>query len=598
MVGANIASGPAARMKPRSPVVALMLVLSTLCVAFAIWQAISPFVPHLFPGVGFYGNGRVNAVYPGSPAAREHVSVGDSVIERPNGDAVLGYRLLLVPLPGDTIHVVTAHGTVALRAYTSLYPRVDALSELIRQAIGTVLIVCAALLFARRPGVMAFAFWLWAVSELNGVDVVYALAWLPRQLGLAISLLFSGLNYSGLALVSFALRFPSGSVPPRWRWLDRAAWAALGASAVAEVAENILYFAGRLTDPGFWTGDYLLRALPLLVAAGILLWRQAHSQPLERPRIVWASTAFVAAAVVQAIATVLAAYDVNIASNLEAYANPVRLIIAISNLLPLLAVYPILRYRVFDLGFVVNRAALYSTLTLAAFGTLATVNWLAQHFVTERLAFIMQPVAAIAIGLGYFRVRGWIQGAIERVLFRERFAAEEDLEATIRGLPFVERAESVDEVLVSEVATTLRLGSAALFRLGDHGFERGPSVGWNDEMLDHFPRDDMLARRVLADGPTVRLSSLRWDPGALPASPNDPVVALGVVRRGVLSAIVFYSRHKNGTELEPDELRLMRSVGAAAAVAYETAEVATLREYVRRLEDRNRQLEAGAAPAY
>lgn len=585
-------------MKPRLPVVALMLGLSALCVAFAIWQAISPFVPHLFPAVGFYGTGRVNAVYPGTPAAREHVSIGDSVIERPNGDVLRGYRLLLVPLPGDTIHVVTAHGTVALRAFKSHYPRADALSELIRQAIGTVLILCAALLFARRPGVMAFAFWLWAVSELNGVDIVYALAWLPQQLGLAITLLFSALNYSGLALVSFALRFPSGSVPPRWRWLDRAAWAALCISAVAEVAENMLYLAGRLTDAGFFTWDYLLRALPLLVAAGILLRKQAHSQPLERPRIVWASTAFVGAAVVQASAIVLAAYDVNVASNFEAYANPVRLTIAISNLLPLLAVYPILRYRLFDLGFVINRAALYSALTLAAFGTLAGVNWLAQHFVTERLAFIMQPVAAIVIGLGYFRVRALVQGVIERVLFRERFAAEEALEAMIRSLPFVERAESVDEVLVSEVAATLRLGSAAVFHLGDRGFERGPSVGWNDEMLRHFPRDDMLARRLLADGPIVQLSSLRGRPEALPASPNDPVLALGVVRRGVLSAIVFYSRHENGTELEPDELLLIRRLGAAAAVAYETAEVSTLRERIQRLEDRNRQLERGATAAY
>jgi hypothetical protein len=154
-----------------------------------------------------------------------------------------------------------------------------------------------------------------------------------------------------------------------------------------------------------------------------------------------------------------------------------RLVLLVSNLLPLLAVYPILRYRLFDLGFVVSRAALYSTFTLAVFGALAAANWLAQHVVTERLAFVLQPVAAIAIGLVYFRVRGWLQSSIERVVFRERFASEQALEATIHELPFVERAEDVDAVLATEVARTLRLASAALFRRTDQSFERVAAVG-------------------------------------------------------------------------------------------------------------------------
>ena len=127
-----------------------------------------------------------------------------------------------------------------------------------------------------------------------------------------------------------------------------------------------------------------------------------------------------------------------------------RLLQAVSNS-QLLAIYPVLRYRLFDLGFVVNRAALYSVLTLAAFGTLAAANWVAQHFVTDRLAFVLQPVAAIAIGLGYFRVRGWVQRALERLLFRDRLAAEEFIETLIRTLPFAERAETVDDVLVAGV---------------------------------------------------------------------------------------------------------------------------------------------------
>lgn len=83
------------------------------------------------------------------------------------------------------------------------------------------------------------------------------------------------------------------------------------------------------------------------------------------------------------------------------------------------------------MGFAINRAALYSTLTVAAVAIFAGVNWLAQHIITARLALVLQPVAAIVIGLGFLRAREWTQTLLERTFFRERFAAEQRLDATI-----------------------------------------------------------------------------------------------------------------------------------------------------------------------
>jgi len=257
----------------------------------------------------------------------------------------------------------------------------------------------------------------------------------------------------------------------------------------------------------------------------------------------------------------------------------------------------VLRYRLFDLGFVVNRAALYSVLTLAAFATLAAANWVAQHFVTDRLAFVLQPLAAIAIGLGYFRVRNWVQRALERVLFRERLAAEEFLETVIRTLPFAERAQTVNEALVVQAARTLGLSSSALFRATAEGFRRAGSLGWNDAQLTRIAPDDIVARGIRAGELLVQLTALRWEPGTLPAPPDEPAIALGIMRRGTLSAIVLYGRHANGTELEPEELRLLRRLGEAAAVAYETVDVFALRERNEELERRVLMLESGSVRA-
>lgn len=176
-------------------------------------------------------------------------------------------------------------------------------------------------------------------------------------------------------------------------------------------------------------------------------------------------------------------------------------------------------------------------LTVAAFATLAGANWLAQHFVTDRLSFIFQPLAAIAIGLGYFRVRAWVARIIERVLFRERFAAEVYLEAVTRGLPFAERAETIDAVLADDVARALKPASSAVFRPGGGGFARVHAVAWESANCAHIGNDDLLVRTLLADGAIVRLGDLRWTPGGLPAPPRDPALAIGAIRRGALGAI-------------------------------------------------------------
>jgi hypothetical protein len=567
--------------------VSVITALTVIGVALGILQAVSPFVPHAFFGVNFDSGGRVYHLFPAELPPGIRIAVGDHVIERPNGNLGYGYRLHNPHLE-DMIHVVTQRGRITLHARPAYYPWTAAIGEALRHTTGTVLIAVAGVLFFRRPGMMAFALWIWAISELGGFDLDVALKSLPWFIAIIPDMvLWSAFSFSGLALISFALRFPSGDVPAGLRWLDRIAWIVLAGAFVGELVQEWRYYAfgaKELAPTGM-----LLSELAMLGAIGILLWKYSRADAGERSRIAWANVAFVGAAVVRAI--VLGLFAVAVFFERPPESLGWRLLLASANLFLLLAAYPVLRYRLFDIGFVVNRATLYSTLTLAAFATLAAANWVAQHFFTDRLAFVLQPVAAVAIGIGYFRVRNWAQKIIERLLFRDRFAAEERLEATIRGLAFVERSASVDDVLVTEVVRTLRLASAALFRLTPAGFERGPSIGWPAEMLANFPRDDALARAAQANGPIVSLRSVDWQPRALPPQPEEPVFALGILRRGILAAIVLYGRHANGTEVEPEEFTLLRRLGGAAALAYETAEVVALRERNQVLEDHLQRLE-------
>ncbi len=564
----------------RAAVVAIVLA-GALWLTIALLEVISPFRPHAFYGVSVSGRGEIRRVFPSELPPGTNIVRGQHIVERAGGSALRGFELR-IPHAGDSVHVITPGGIVTVTAEPQYYVRTEAIAQALRELTCAIVILLATLMFVRRPGWMAFAFWVWAISGVGGGDVDYALDIFPRNVGLAADIFTFAFLYSGFALISFALRFPDGNVSPRWRLVDIAAWLAFAASVVFSIVNTLRYFQGLDGQAGL---DLQRAALSMLPAAAIFVWKQARALPLERPKLAWATTAFVGSAVMRAAAYLL---------SFEAATNW-RIAEVFANLLPLLAIYPVLRHRLFDLGFVVNRAAVYSFLTLAAFGTLAAANWIAQHFVTDRLAFVMQPIAAIAIGLGYFRVRTWAQHAIERVLFRERFAAEAHLEAVIRGLPFVERASSVDDVLVAETARTLRIASAALFHVRDGAFARTAAIGWDDVSRFGFASDDLLARHILADGPLVTLSVAESAANGFPPAPRDPVVALGIVRRGVLGAIVLYGRHENGTELEPAEIGLLKRLGSAAAIAYEAADIMAVRERNRELEDRVRQLELGAA---
>lgn len=549
---------------------ATVLIVPAYLYAGALWLA-----PQTGFGIGSgLRDGRVVEVVPGGPGALAGVRLGDHVLDLARGDFRRGYRLE-APQIGDALRVSTPHGIVTVRAAPVMVAPAEANAILLGQMAGVVVIVLAALLFLRRPGAMAFAFWLYAVSSINAGTLSTLLARVPNSLALALSFPIVSLIGCSFAfpLVSFALRFPRGTVSPGSRRAEVAAWCAFGLAFVLGLWYEKLLLAGELTD---WQITFVISGVsdvPLLAAAVILAWRYARSPAVERAQTAWALTGFglmIGGELCAAAASVLSSIGWLGYGTMEVVFN---LFIAVAGLAPLLAIYPILRYRLFDLGFVVNRAALYSLLTVSALATLAAVNWFAQHFVTERLAIVLQPIAAIAIGLGYLRVRGVVQRLLERTIFRDRFAAELELEGTIKGLALAERAAAIDESLTEEVASVLSLRSAAVFRVGGNALTRVASVGWDGAALDSLQRDDRLVRRLLADAPALSIDAARWNPEGLPPVPNEPVLALALTRGSVLVGITLYGRHRNGTEIDPEEKRLLRRLCDAAAAAYRNAEL-------------------------
>jgi hypothetical protein len=578
--------GLASRVRPRLDT-AVVCAVSLVCVALYLAAAVAGYFPRPDYGVGFSPHtGAIRTIAAGGSAAAAGVSAGDRLVDIPHGNGERGYRLWS-PRLGDVVHVATSHGVVEVVASERPASVPLALASTVSLLSSVAVCLFAVLLCIRRPGAMSLAFWFFSLGiYVPGIDPLGVL--LPPPLTAVLVSILNGFSVfmAGLVLIPFALRFPSGTLRAGLQPFERIVWAACAAAFVFSLSYgNALLFGGAVDDrTAAWIFAGLSSA-PLPIAAGILIFKYMRSTPVERAKTAWAIAGFGGAMAATALVWVI--YLVfNGSSDTIAFKAIEAFIGAFISLFPLLAIYPIVRYQLFDLGFVVNRAALYSTLTIAAIATLAGINWLAQHFVTERLALVLQPIAAIVIGLGYLRVRESTQRLIERTIFRRRFAAEQRFSEMIGSFATVDSPEALDGALTTGVRDALALRAAAVFRRENTGYVLARSDGWQTPAVSIAEAD--LVGQTFSEPNAGAIDVVRDALGANFPAPPDEFVAAFALRSGTaLTGFVLYGRHVNGTEIDPEELELLRGLSGAAGAAYH---VAALQAELVRLRDENATL--------
>jgi hypothetical protein len=259
---------------------------------------------------------------------------------------------------------------------------------------------------------------------------------------------------------------------------------------------------------------------------------------------------------------------------------------------PLSVAYVIVRHRVFDVRFVLGRAAVYGALTSLVVAAVSLVDFVAGKLISEtRLAAFGDAAIAIVIGLSLNGLHRRAESTVERLFFRERRSAEERLYRVGEGLSRARSREGITSAIVTESVAALRLTSCAVFLREDDTFARTISIGWDDVPKIAVAGEDPSVL-ALAGGPKpLAVRDREWPPGFLPAGLPAPITTLPVFNRGELDAIVFFGSHIGGELLDPEELtllgRLLQAAGfalehvaAQAAVAQSAelrAEVATLR---------------------
>jgi len=237
--------------------------------------------------------------------------------------------------------------------------------------------------------------------------------------------------------------------------------------------------------------------------------------------------------------------------------------------LPLALAYAILRHRVLDVGFALNRTVVYAALTTVVVVAVSLVDWVAGKLIGEtRLALAAEAAVTIALGVALNAMHERIGRFVERVLFRARHTAERRLRNGIEALAFAASDAAIERALTDEVAAVLGLRSTALFRLDEetNRFRCVRATGW-PEAVATIDEDALLVRTLRLRERPFHLADFAIAESLLPAGPAAPMLAVPVADRHALRGFVLFGALSDGTAPDPELVDLLGQLGTAAAAA-------------------------------
>jgi hypothetical protein len=520
------------------------------------------------------GTVRIEMVEPGSPAARAGVRIGDALLEdKPFSEEMLD---LEDPRTGDrgTFTLMHPNGhayTVTLRAVpVSGFGTWDRITGILGIIPATVFLLVAFALVFLRPSVMTWSFYATAIGYFSTAgSFAYFHEVLPHAAYIALSFVLATVfgNFAVLPLLPFVLRFPDDRLTGFSRSFDRALW---GVIAIAFVAYGYnwyrLWSTGR-PSPFVDLIDVWLPLATFAAATYILVGKFKHATPASRQRFSFLVIGMVVSFIAYAIYFVPGIPDA--VKQIVGYAVVI---------MPITVGYAVLRHRVLDVNFVLNRALAYGILSIVVIAIVSLLDWFFSHVLAEyHLAIVFELVATIAIGLLLDRINKSIGAAVERVFFQHRRLAEKYLRHAAAALPYATEEAAVSEGLVQVPAEALKLGAAALYRRNDTGRFEGVATSANTPVAPPgFDANHLLVRMLQASEQSVWLEQLR----SHLERENSAiyVLAIPVTVRHELVSFTLYGAHANGAQLDPDEIELLEELSREAARAYDHIDAVRMRE--------------------
>ncbi|THD67085.1 histidine kinase N-terminal 7TM domain-containing protein [Phenylobacterium sp.] len=217
---------------------------------------------------------------------------------------------------------------------------------------------------------------------------------------------------------------------------------------------------------------------------------------------------------------------------------------------PLLFAYAVLRHRVVDLGFVLNRTLVYGAVSLIMLTAFGLVEWAVEHVLKpsgRNESALLDAVIAVSVYLTFHRVRDFVERHLEMVFFRRWHDNEKHLRQLVEEASFITRPDRLRSAFVAELVRFTGGAACGLYLLEADGRYRGYSPA------DSFPPvldpDEPLLVAMRAQRREI------FAPGTATAIPA--ALALPMLQRNGLLGGVLLGPKPGGEAYRPDEIEVL-----------------------------------------
>ncbi len=549
------------------------------------------------------GDGVIRFVADGSPAAKAGMQVGD-IVDLRSTSAQFRYDVAEAGTlaAGQSATFALIHKGFRRTVRLTAIPQVTEAQQyyvayrIAVLGVAMLYVFLGAALVLLRPSLMTWGFFVYCLA--NAPFTFYAIAlffpypW-PYVVWSINWLLIAGGN---VGLLSFALCFLNEPIK---------GWRLSVLRAMPSLFVALLIFGILWTYKWGWVGGppgellsrtYIaIEVLWSLTALFLFVDSYVRARGADRQRIRWVVVGFGLNLAAQVVFQFLSLYVPS---------TPIWVfhVLQLSTVIvPLTVAYAVIKHRVIDVSFVVSRTLVYGILTSLLVGAFALIDWLfIDKLKLARLGAVAEMGVAVAGGFWFNGLHSRVDLFIDAVFFRQRHKAEVQLARNAAALPSVTTTKAVAEALVAEPVRSLSLASAALFRREKDGtYLREDSVGWQDSDLKELDdNDDRLLALIQTEQGPLSLYEHPWRDKDVPSGPAHPVLALPIIVRRELAAVVFYGSHIHGEPLDPDEVRAIAGLAAGAAAAYDHLDAEAMKREVQLFRRKNESLEAQLAEAH
>ncbi len=501
---------------------------------------------------------RIEGVRPRSPAAAAGLSNGDLLRLRDLSPAVR-YRLASGVYPREHLMLVTVHnGTVRTILYTS-GPWVPIRWDLWIFYAGDVWMLLFAALIAWYRSERADARLLSLFLSLVAIQGLFQAGdWATHSalLDFAVGLAAFAANYCAYALLAtYTTLFARPLSPLRQAlvWLAYATVAAFVALVVVDEASYVFGHSKTFANIALYSGgstiaEGAMASLSCLFPVLCMLATIQAAKGEERARVIWTSLTVGLFCVDECLSNiawlVFPAFGRENGFSVEAQIGNVINFVA-----PLGMVYALFNRRLLDFGFVLNRAAVYSVVSIVILGIFVFAEWaFSQWFssASHTTNLAMSAALALALGLSVRAIHSRVDRVLDAVFFRKRHEDEQAIRMLAHEAAYI----TDPQILLSRVIAVLEehADSTSAQILLESGSRYG-SVSENDPAIVRLH----VTRKVL---------DLHDVQSAISGEFAYPMIA-----RGRLVGVLVLGPKRNGESYAPDESDAIAQLAHDAGVS-------------------------------